>query len=142
MRRESVAEDSRAFYDTNVLIAYLFKEERRFNIAKQVLRKHTLKAVSIISIHEIHMYSIKFNVEDKFINIKEPLHKLFKITPLNQNICIKASHIRRKYKLPEIDALILATAVYEKYPYFYTFDKDFEKLNDIKIEETTIYYVE
>lgn len=137
-----MVEGSRAFYDTNILIAYLFKEERRFNIARHVLRKHSLKAVSIISIHEIHMYSIKFNVEDKFINIKESLHKLFKITSLNQNICIKASHIRKKHKLPEIDALILATAVNEKYPYFYTFDKDFEKLNGKRIEKTTIHYIE
>ena len=136
-----MVEGSRAFYDTNVLIAYLFREENRFETAKRVLKKHSLKALSIISIHEIHMYSIKFGVENRFMEIKEPLHSLFKIIPLSQDICIKASHIRRNYKLPEIDALILASAVHEKYKHFYTFDKDFEKLNNNRIMETIIHYL-
>jgi len=136
-----MVEGSRAFYDTNVLIAYLFREENRFETAKRVLKKHALKALSIISIHEIHMYSIKFGVENRFMEIKEPLHSLFKIIPLSQDICINASHIRRNYKLPEIDALILASAVYEKYKHFYTFDKDFEKLNNNRIMETIIHYL-
>ena len=105
-----------------------------FNIAWQVLRKHALKALSIISIHEIHMYSIRFNVENKFIKVKESLHKLFKIVPLNQNICLTASHIRRNHKLPEIDSLILATAVHEKYI-------DFEKLNNKVVGETAVHYL-
>ena len=136
-----MVEGSRAFYDTNVLIAYLFREENRFETAKRVLKKHALKALSIISIHEIHMYSIKFGVENRFMEIKEPLHSLFKIIPLSQDICIKASHIRRNYKLPEIDALILASAVHEKYKHFYTFDKDFEKLDNNRIMETIIHYL-
>lgn len=136
-----MVEDSRAFYDTNVLIAYLFREKNRFETAKRVLKKHALKALSIISIHEIHMYSIKFGVENKFMEIKEPLHSLFKIIPLSQDICIKASHIRRNYKLPEIDALILASAVHERYKHFYTFDKDFEKLDNNRIIETIIHYL-
>ncbi len=131
-----------AFYDTNILIAYLFREEGRFDVAEQVLRKHVSKAMSIISIHEIHMYSVKFDVEDKFVSMKELLCKLFKIIPLSQDICLKASHIRRDYKLPEIDALILATAVHGKYSHFYTFDKDFEELNGEKIEETMVHYME
>ena len=137
-----MARDNRGLYDTNVLIAYLFREENRFAIAEEVLKKHIAKALSIISIHEIHMYSIRFNVEDKFIKIKESLHKLFRIEPLTQDICINASHLRKKYKLPEIDSLILATATYHKYKHFYTFDKDFEKLNNTMIKETLIHYLE
>ena len=136
-----MGKDNRAFYDSNILIAYLFREEGRFETAREVLKKHLSKAISIISIHEIHMYSIKFNVEDKFIKIKESLHNLFKIIPLNQDICVETSHIRRRYRLPEIDALILATAIHEKYTHFYTFDKDFEELNKIRIKETMIYYL-
>ncbi len=133
--------DDRAFYDTNILIAYLFREENRFETARKALKKHASKAISIISIHEIHMYSVKFNVEDKFVKIKKPLHSLFKIIPINQDICVKASYVRKDHKLPEIDALILATAVHEKYRHFYTFDKDFEKLNGKRIEETIIHYL-
>ncbi|MCE4599765.1 MAG: PIN domain-containing protein [Desulfurococcales archaeon] len=45
---------SRAFYDTNVLIAYMFRERGRTEIARRVLREYVVKAVSIISIHETH----------------------------------------------------------------------------------------
>ena len=87
------------------------------------------------------MYSVRYGVEDRFTKVKELMHRLFKIIPINQDVCVKASYVRRGHKLPEIDALILATAVHEKYPHFYTFDKDFEKLNNKKIEETTIHYM-
>ena len=129
------------FYDTNVLLAYLFREEGRFRATESALRKHHLRAISVISIHEIHMYSVRYGVEDRFTKVKELMHRLFKIIPINQDVCVKASYVRRGHKLPEIDALILATAVHEKYPHFYTFDKDFEKLNNKKIEETTIHYM-
>ena len=141
IRRGSMGRGNKAFYDTNILLAYLFREENRFEDAEELIKKHLSKAISIISIHEIHMYSIKFNVEDKFIKVKDLLHSLFKIIFLNQSICIKASYIRRDYKLPEIDSLILATAIENKYTNFYTFDKDFEKLNKKRIEETTIHYL-
>ena len=131
-----------AFYDTNMLVAYLFREENRFKAAQQVLRGHASKAISIITIHEIHMYSVRFGVEDRFIKAKELLHKLFKIVSLNQDICLKASHIRREHRLPEIDSLILASALYGKYKHFYTFDKDFEELNGKIIEETRIHYLD
>ena len=134
--------DESAFYDTNVLIAYLFREENRFRIAQQVLRGHASKAISIITVHEIHTYSIRFGVEGKFIKTKELLHKLLRIVPLNQDICLKASHIRKDYRLPEIDSLILASALHEKYKHFYTFDEDFKELNDKIIEETRIRYLE
>ncbi len=136
-----MARENRAFYDTNVLIAYLFREENRFETAREVLKKHCLKALSVISIHEIHMYSIRFGVEDRFIEIKDLLDNIFKIVPLNQEICLKASCIRYNYGLPEVDALILASAVYGRYGHFYTFDKDFEELDGTQIEETMIHYL-
>lgn len=132
---------NRAFYDTNVLIAYLFKERDRVEVARRVLREYTVKAISIISMHEIHVYSIRHNVENRFIEIKSLLHKLFKVEPITQDTCMKASHIRIKYGLPEVDALILATAVNEGYKHFFTFDRDFEKLNDKTVENTIIHYL-
>ncbi len=75
-----MAGDKSAFYDTNLLIAYLLKEEDRFEAAKQALKRHALKAISIITIHEIHMYSVRLGVEERFAKSKEMLHKLFKIT--------------------------------------------------------------
>ena len=91
--------------------------------------------------HEIHLYSIKYGVENKFVKIKDLVHRVFKIISLNQGICVKASYLRRDYKLPEVDALILASAIYTGYKHFYTFDKDFENLDNIRIEKTIIHYL-
>ena len=86
------------------------------------------KAVSIIPIHEIHMYSIKYNVEDRFVGIKELRCYInsSKVEPITQDVCMKASRIRIKYGLPEVDALILATAINGGYKHFFTFDRDQE----------------
>ena len=123
------------------MIAYLFREEGRFEIAREVLKKHVVKALSIISIHEIHMFSIKLGVEEKFLKVKEFIHKLFRIEPLEQDVCIRASYLRKEFSLPEVDSLILATAIHFKYNHFYTFDKDFEKLNNKVIEKTIVHYL-
>lgn len=142
MRRGDVVRGRGAFYDTNVLIAFLFREEDKFEIAREALKKRATRAISIISIHEIHVYCLKFGVEDRFTRLKEMLYRLFKIVPLKQDACIKASYMRKVHELPEIDALILATAVCRGYGHFYTFDRDFKKLNGNRLEATVIHYLE
>ena len=119
----------RAFYNTNVLIAFLFKEEDRFPKAYRALEEHGVKALSIISIHENHSYSIRYSVENKFMEIKRLLEKLFNVISLNQDACIIASRLRFSSNLPEVDSLIFASVIASRYDVFYTFDRDFEALN-------------
>ena len=130
-----------AFYDSNVLIAYLFREEERFEVARKILGEHKLRVISIITFHEIHIYSIKHSTEKKFLKIKEALNRIFKVMPLTQGVCIRASYLRIEYGLPEVDSLILATAVEAKCKNFYTFDRDFEQLDKEMIEETIVHYI-
>ncbi len=61
----------------------------------------------MISIHEIHLYSLKFNLGGKFLEIKDLIHGLFKIIPITQDTCIK----------------------------------DFETLDNKKMENTIIHYL-
>jgi len=56
-------------------------------------------------------------------------------------VCVKASHLRKSYGVPEVDSLILATAVFLEYNYFYTFDDDFKELNNKVIEKTMVRYL-
>jgi len=76
MRRGDVVRGRGAFYDANVLIAFLFREEDRFEIAREVLEKHVARAISIVSIHEVHAHCLKFGVEDRFAELKGILHRL------------------------------------------------------------------
>ena len=132
---------SKALYDSNVLIAYLFKEENCFEVAREILSKHESRSFSIITLHEIHYYSIKYGVERDFLKIKDALTKIFRIIPLTQEICITASQLRRKYNLPEVDSIILSSAIEYSNQYFYTFDRDFKQLNLKKIKNTQIHYI-
>jgi len=129
------------FYDTNVLIAFLFAEKDRIDIAKKVIRKHLVKAFSIISIHELYFFSVKYGVEERFKQIKEYIEQIFKVEHLTQEICLEAARLRREYRLPEVDSLILATATINNYAYFYSFDEDFKELDNERIRNTTIYYL-
>lgn len=133
---------ARGFYDSNILIAYLFKEEKRFEKADKALKIHPVRAVSIITVHEIHFYSVKYHVENRFLRVKKALNRMFKILPLNQKICVKASRLRSQYGLPEIDSLILATAVSARYEEFYTLDRDFTMLNGKTVEATRVNFIE
>ena len=137
IERESVPRD-KVLYDSNILIAYLFAEKERFDKAKKVLRKYSNRFISMLSIHEISYYSKKMSIEERFIDIKPKLNQLVKPLAIDQEVCLQASHLRVAYGLPEIDALIAATAVRYDMNYFYTFDEDFGQLHNKKIQNTRI----
>ena len=128
----------KALYDSNILIAYLFREERRFDIAKEVLAKHSNRYMSIISIHEIGYYSRKMGTEVKFVEIKPKISQLIKPLQIDQETCMHAINLRSLEKLPEIDSLIAATAIRYNIDYFYTFDQDFTQLNNRRLRNTII----
>ncbi len=129
-------------YDSNVIAAYLFEEEGRHKGACRVLSRHHSRAISVISIHEIHTLSLRNGVEERFLKIKENLIRLFDVLELTQGICLRASRLRMEFGIPEVDSLILATAVEERFRNFYTFDRDFKDLDGERIEETFIHYIE
>ncbi len=131
-----------ALYDSNVIAAYLFREEGRYEQASWVLNKHRSRAISIISIHEIHTLSLRNGVEDRFLRIKEDLVRLFGVLELTQGICLRASRLRMKFSIPEVDSLILATALEEGLRNFYTFDRDFKDLNGKRVDGTLIHYID
>ena len=136
--RSGKPQRGKALYNSNVLIAYLFREEHRFDVAKEVLAMHSDRYMSIISVHEIGYYSKKMGTENKFMEIKPKLIQLIKPLQIDEEICMQAINLRSLEKLPEIDSLIAATAIRYNVDYFYTFDEDFTRLNNTKIRNTTI----
>ena len=76
--RSGKPQRGKALYDSNVLIAYLFREEHRFDVAKEVLAMHSDRYTSIISVHEIDYYSKKMSTKNKFMEIKPKLIQLIK----------------------------------------------------------------
>lgn len=87
------------------------------------------------------MYSIRYGVESKFIEVKRMLEELFNIIDLSQDACIIASRLRYSFNLPEVDSLVLASAIASKYDVFYTFDGDFKVLNGRVIEGVKVMFL-
>jgi len=71
------------------------------------------------------------------MEIKPKLSQLIKPLQIDQETCMRAQ-LRTLEKLPEIDSLIAATAIRYNLDYFYTFDDGFTRLNNRKIQNTTI----
>ena len=72
------------------------------------------------------------------MEIKSKLSQLIKPLQIDQETCMHAINLRTLEKLPEIDSLIAATAIRYNLDYFYTFDDGFTRLNNRKIQNTTI----
>ena len=140
MREEHL--NVRVFLDTNIVAAYLFEEKNRFDIAYRVIKSSTARGISIITIHELYNLALRLGVADRFNEAKRLIEKAFKVHPLSQEACLKATELRHRYRLPEVDALILATAIANGYTKFYTFDKDFQSLHSTVIEGTEVIYLE
>ena len=92
----------KALYDSNVLIAYLFREEHRFDIAKEALAMHSDRYMPMISIHEIGYYSRKMGTENKFMEIKTKLSQPIKPLQIDQETCMHAINLRTLEKAPRI----------------------------------------
>jgi len=130
-----------AFFDTNVVAAYVFEESNRLEIAYKVIKSFAVRGISIVSIHELYNIALRLGVASRFSEAKRLIEKAFRVHPLSQEICLKAAELRHSYKLPEVDALILATAILNNYTKFYTFDDDFRPLHGTTIQNTEIYYL-
>ncbi len=145
LRRLTVSgreQSASVFLDTNVLAAYIFRERNRFETARRSVKCSTVRGISIITIHELYTLAMRLGTGDRFPEAKRLIEKAFNIHPLSQEVCIKAAELRHTYRLPEVDAVILATAIVNRYSEFHTFDRDFQHINGMKLESTKIVYLE
>ena len=133
---------SRCFYDTNVVAAYILGEEERVEIAERVLRGCTARGISVITLHELAHIALKRGLEARLGEAITLLERAFKIHELTRDASLKAARIRLEYGIPEVDSLILATAVEAEYNTFYTFDADFSRLHGEVIGQTRVVYLE
>ncbi len=129
------------FLDTNVVASYIFRERSRFETARRSVKSFSIRGISIITIHELYSLALRFGVADRFSEAKKLIEKAFRVHQLTQEVCIKAAELRQSYRLPEVDSLILATAIVNKYSEFHTFDNDFEDIDGREIEGTKIVYL-
>ncbi len=129
------------FYDTNVIAAYMLSEEERVETAEEVLEACSERGLSVITIHELVYLAIRRGLGDRLSEALMLVQSAFKIHGLGEREAIRAAGIRAEHRLPEVDSLILATAVENGYQVFYTFDSDFERLNGLRVRGTRVVHL-
>lgn len=126
--------------DTNIFI-YQFEENKKFfpftNKIFQNIESGKYYAVSsIITMLEILTLPKK---QKDYLLVKEYSEVLsdfphLKFIDVNWRITDLASSIRAKYNLTSPDAIQVATAIDNNAAYFYTADKIFQKIKEIKVK--------
>ncbi len=137
MRGEPRRGELSCFYDTNVLAAYMLAEEGRLGRAEEAIRSCSERGVSVVTLHELAYIAFKRGLGEKLEEALLLVESVFRVHGLSRDAAILAARLRVEHRLPEVDALIAATAVAEGYSVFYTFDSDFERLDGRLIGGTT-----
>ncbi len=141
MRGGSRRGGSRCFYDTNVLAAYMLAEEGRLEKAEEAIRSCGERGVSVLTLHELAYIALRRGLGEKLGEALLLVEGVFRVHGLSRDAALLAARLRVEHSLPEVDALIMATAVVEGYEVFYTFDSDFEKLNGKVLSGTMVSYL-
>ncbi len=119
--------------DSDILIDHM----RGFEPAKNIIEKVRNKKVTgyISSVTEAEMFAgADIKLEKRRQELDE-LIKLFSKIILNNEIAQKAGEFRRNYDVQIPDAIIAATAFYQKCKVWTKNKKDFEKIKEIEVEE-------
>ena len=120
----------RILIDTSVLVSIL-RGDRKL---KEKLKKLAEENELIISgITEAEIFSGKdMDVKEKREKIADLIEKFSKINPTNK-IMREAGRIRRKYGIPLLDSIIIATAEVSDAVIFTLDRKHFKKVEEVKL---------
>jgi len=124
-----------------VVAAYILGEEEREETAAEALHSCTVRGASIITLHELAHILLRRSLGTRLEDVLALLERAFTLHGVTREVAVTAARLRLSHRLPEVDALILATAVEEGYDVFYSFDNDFAELDGQEIGSTTVRYL-
>jgi predicted nucleic acid-binding protein len=137
-RLESILKNTdRVAIDTNSLIYLLEKNEKYFEICKEVFysieKGINYGITSVLILTEVLTKPYKDN-NDKLIALYKTFINTFPnltIKEINHEIAIKAAKLRAKYSLRTPDSIFIATAIKEKAQLFITNDIRLKKVEEL-----------
>jgi len=120
-------------FDTNILVD-VFRGKKE---AKHLLEKVEGKEIEgvISSLTEAELLSGKECKNPKRKAIIEEVVKLFTKIDINNDIANKAGEFRRNYDTPLFDAVVAATAFFQKSKVWTKNVEHFRKIKEIEVEE-------
>lgn len=123
---------SESVYDTRFLVEYFYsKDKQLLERAKQELAKISERFISVITLHELYVLTLKKEGGDVANLRREAVKPQFRTVPIDDRIAIQAAVFRQKYDIPMADSLIAATS-YLIRAICVTDDKHIAKIREIK----------
>ncbi len=127
MMKEEKATDSN-FLDSSIWLAYFLDGHH-----KEVIESEKILFISTLSLFEIKKKLSGKKIPDKIIKEKLKFIKERAISlDLDSATAEQAAEISIKHKLPAIDSLVYATAIYHKAKLM-TLDNDFRGLDNVEL---------
>lgn len=123
---------SRSVYDTRFLIEYFYSQDKELlERVLQEIRRTKERIISAITIHELHLLTLKKEGREVANIRKEAVKSEFKTIPVDYETAVQAAVFRQKYGIPMGDSLIAATSYVMRAPCV-TDDQHFLKIREIK----------
>ena len=122
----------RSVYDTRFFVEYFYSDDdgalRRL---KEDLRSTRERAVSVVTIHEVYKIVLEREGREVAKHRGETIRRDFEVVDLDYELAIESAEIRRKYRIPLADSVIIATAQRWGCPVV-SDDPHFEKVKEVK----------
>ena len=101
----------RSVYDTRFFVEYFYSDDESvLTRLKEDLRSTRIRVVSVVTIHEIYKLVLEREGRDVAKLRGETIRRDFEVVGMDYELAIESAEIRRKYRIPLADSVILATA--------------------------------
>ncbi len=101
----------RSVYDTRFFVEYFYSNEGGvLTRLKEDLRSTRERGVSVVTIHEIYKIVLEREGREVAKLRGETIRRDFEVVDMDYVLAIGSAEIRRKYRIPFADSVIIATA--------------------------------
>ena len=122
----------RSVYDTRFFVEYFYSDDdQALKRLKEDLRSTRERGVSVVTIHEIYKIVLEREGREVAKLRVETIQRDFEVEDMDYDLAVESAEIRRKYRIPLADSVIVALAQRWICPVV-TDDPHFENVNEVK----------
>jgi len=122
----------KSIYDTRFFVGYFYSDDERvLSRLKEDLRATRERVVSAVTIHEIYKIVLEREGREVAKHRGETIRRDFEVVGMDYELAIESAEIRREYRIPLADSVIIATAQRWGCPVV-SDDPHFQKVKEVK----------
>jgi len=101
----------RSVFDTRFFVEYFYSgDDSALRRLKEDLRATRERIVSVVTIHEIYKIDLEREGREVAKLRGETIRRDFEVVDMDYELAIESAEIRRQYRIPLADSVIIATA--------------------------------